>query len=156
MTLSYQRWKAPQLRAHFGSDNPQVYLPKVRGTVAYAQFIEEFNPELVWDEANRRVEGEVWCEVKDATDRGATWFSQQKSIPVFMKHLETETGFVGPVCLVRPHYFADMSTNAPAVQQRDARLKSILPPSHRGYRDIGAYIILEYMGPAPGSDGGSE
>ena len=134
-----------------------MYLPKVKGTVAYAQFIEEFNPELVWDEANRRVEGEVWCEVKDATDRGDAWFQQQKTIPVFMKRLENETGFVGPVCLVRPHYFADMSRNAPAVQQRDAKLKKILHPDHRGYRDIGAYIILEYKGPIPGqTQGGAD
>lgn len=148
MALTYQLWKAPQLRSHFRSDNSQVYLPTVRGTARYAQFILEFNPDLIWDEANNRVEGEIWCEAGDAVRRGGLWFAQQKPILVFIKRREKDVGFTGPVCLVRPGYFADMSSNAPAVQLRDTKLKTILPPSHRGYRDIGGYIILQYVGPA--------
>jgi hypothetical protein len=146
--VNYQLWKAPDLRKHFGSDNSQVFLPKVKGTVAYAQFIAEYNPELDWDEANSKVTGEVWCEVSDATRRGNLWFGQQKTIPIFMKRAANDSGFWGPVCMCRPAYFADLTQNAPAVRARDARLKSILPHGHPGYRDIGAYIVLDYKGPA--------
>ena len=146
--VNYQLWKAPDLRKHFGSDNSQVFLPKVKGTVAYAQFIAEYNPDLVWDESNNKVTGEVWCEVSDATRRGNLWFDQQKTIPIFMKRSATDTGFYGPVCLCRPAYFADLNQNAPAVRARDAKLKSILPVGHPGYRDIGAFIVLDDKGPA--------
>ncbi len=146
--MNYARWGAWALRAHFRSDNSQVYLPKVKGTVAYGQFIQEYNPGLGWDEARRRLFGEVWCEVGDAVDRGATWFSQQKAIPIFMKRSVRESGFMGPVCLCRPAYFADLTTNPPAVQKRDSELKAVLAPEHPGYRDIGGYLILEYKGPA--------
>jgi hypothetical protein len=132
--MMYQRWPAPDLRSHFRSDNSMVYLPKIKGTVGYAQLIEEFNPDLRWDEPNRRVEGEVWCEVGDAAQRGTTWFSQQKAIPVFMKRKENESGFIGPVSLVRPAYFAGMSTNAPAVQQREEVLDFPLQRSSRKHK----------------------
>lgn len=146
--MQYQRWSAPDLRKRFRSDNSMVYLPKVKGTVAYAQFILEYNPDLVWDVESRRVEGEVWCEDGDAVARGNSWFAQQKIIPMFLKLSHRESGFMGPVCLCRPAYFADTRTNAPAVSARDARLKSLLPEGHPGYRDIGGYLIIEFKSPA--------
>lgn len=146
--MNYQLWKAPDLRKHFRSDNYQVYLPKVRGTVAYTQFIAEYNPDLNWNESTNTVTGEVWCEVGDATARGNLWFDQQKTIPIFMKRSEKDVGFWGPVCRCRPAYFADLRQNTPAVNARDAKLKSLLPVGHPGYRDIGAFLVLEYKGPA--------
>lgn len=142
--MEYRRWKGPELRAHFGSDNSQVYLPRVKGTVAYGQFITEYNPELNWDEEGRRVDGEIWSEIGDAVSRGRTWFNQQGVVPIFMKHEHSEVGFMGPVCYCRASYYADNSDYEDGVAVRDAKLKSILPEGHPGRRDIGAYLIIEY------------